>query len=249
MRYLISALLLPSMVFASDAHDHGAHASHDQDHQVSAPAAQAAIAWKPVDVRFETTTCEIPCKAPKSRTWTLRRDERAIELRGSGAPYGEVWRRLDDGKVDYAFVMHDEDRMIEYAPIDLQLINKVPDWERLGAVVAAEDIERLKAGKRARHEGFATRSYTGSVNGAKVEVVWIPELHLPAKIDSKTAKRRVTVRLLAVENSPAPPMPDVVRERYQRVDYADLGDMEEDPDAQRWIRKAINAPGHEAHNH
>lgn len=248
MRFLIVCLCFPFVALAGDAHDHHAHGEHRHE-KSAAPAVQMPIDWKPIDARFETTTCEIPCRQPKSSAWDLRRSDTAVELRGAGAPYSEMWRRLGDGRIDYAFAMHDEERVIEYSPIDLQLINKTPDWERLGAVVAAEDLGRLKAGKVGRHAGYATRTYAGNVKGTRIEIVWIPELMLPAKVDSRTAKRRVTVKLLGIEKNANPPMPDPVRERYQRVDFADLGDMEEDPDAQVWIRKAVNAPGHDSHAH
>lgn len=240
MRILVILLCLPVIARADDGHDHRTHGAH---------AGQKSIAWKAVDARFETTACQLPCKKPRSSVWNLRRADDSVELRGAGAPYSELWRRLRNGSIDYAFAMHDDERVIEYNPVDLQIINKTPDWERLGAIVAARDLERLKLGEVGLHAGYTTHTYSGVDSGTRIEIVWIPELMLPLKVDTRNSSGYVSVQLLAFDSQGMPPMPDAVRERYQRVDYADLGDMEEDPNAKVWIQKASKALGHGSHAH
>lgn len=240
MRLLTFLLCLPVLALADGRHDHRSHGAH---------AGHKPIAWQAVDARFETTACQLPCQQPGSSVWSLRRGHDSVELRGADAWYSELWRLLSDGSIDYAFAMHDDKRVIEYNPVDLQIINKTPDWERLGAIVAARDLERLKIGEVGLHAGYTTHTYSGVDSGTRIEIVWIPELMLPLKVDTRNSSGYVSVQLLAFDAQGMPPMPDAVRERYQRVDYADLGDMEEDPNAKVWIQKASKALGHGSHAH
>lgn len=206
-----------------------------------------------VAAHFETTHCAIPCKKPVSRQWHLLRDGQTIELRGDGAPFSELWRRLGDGRIDYVYVMHDERRAIEYSPVDLTLIGREPDWARIGALLSPADLERLKRGAAGRHAGLATRRYTGTLGSAKIDVAWIPDLALPARLQYRYPDQTVTIRLLR-RHAGAPPVAPTTAATlagYQLVDYADIGDMEEDAQAQTWIRKAAAAPGHlhQGHGH
>lgn len=210
------------------------------------PPDSAAPSLPSVAVRFETTHCAIPCRKPTIRRWFLLRDSRSIELRGENAPFSELWRRLADGRVDYVYVMHDERRAIEYSPIDLALIDRQPDWARLGAILSPADLERLKPGSKGRLAGMQFRRYTGILGRAKVDVAWIPSLALPYRLQYRYPGETVTVRLLR-HYPDAPPIAPTTADAltaYQPVDYADLGDMEEDAAAQAWIRKAAMAPGH-----
>lgn len=203
----------------------------------------AAAPLPPLAARFETVHCALPCKKPVARRWTLARDAQAVELRGEGAPYSELWRRLAGGRVGYAFLMHDERRAIEYSPVDLEMIGRAPDWERLGALLSPRDLARLERGAKGRHGAYATRRYAGTLGGAKVEAQWITTLGLPAKLTYRYPGHTVTVRLLALDAG-APPAPGAALAAYELVDYADIGDMEGDPQAEAWIRKAAAAPGH-----
>lgn len=201
--------------------------------------------------RFETALCALPCKDPKSRQWYLLRDARAIELRDDSAVYSELWRRYDDGRIDYVYLMHDERRGIEYSPADLDVIGRRPDWERIGALLSPQDLAQLTAGAKGRHDGLETQRYTGTLRKAAVDVIWIPELALPASLEYRYPDRMITVRLLQRYPGKAPVAltDSKTLAHYQLVDYADVGDMEEDPQAQRWIRKAVAAPGHQHHEH
>ncbi|WP_059750803.1 hypothetical protein [Thiobacillus denitrificans] len=213
-----------------------------------APTAPPAVA-----ARFETTHCAIPCKKPISRQWHLLRDSQTIELRGDGAPFSELWRRLGDGRADYVYVMHDERRAIEYSPVDLVLIGRQPDWTRIGALLSPADLERLKRGAAGRHAGLATRRYTGTLGPARIDVAWIPNLALPARLQYRYPDQTVTIRLLRRYEGASPVASTTAGTLagYQLVDYADIGDMEEDAQAQAWIRKAAAAPGHlhQGHGH
>lgn len=204
-----------------------------------------------VAARFETTHCTIPCKKPISRRWELLRDAQTIELRGEGAPFSELWRRLVDGRIDYIYLMHDEHRAIEYSPTDLALIGRQPDWERIGSLVSSRDLAHLKRGAKGRHAGLETRRYTGALGKAKVDVAWIPSLALPAKLQYRYPKQTVTIRLVRHHDAPGASTVANALASYQLVDYADIGDMEDDPQAQVWIRKAVAAPGnlHQGHEH
>lgn len=209
-------------------------------------AAQADAVLPAAAARFETTHCAVPCKKPVSRRWDLMRDAQTIELRGVGAPFSELWRRLGDGRVGYVYLMHDERRAIEYSPADLAMIDRAPDWERIGALLSPREIERLASAGRGRQGGLETQRYRGRLGKAKVEATWIPALALPAKLVYRYPGHTVSIRLVARHEGAAPAQPPAAAAlaSYALVDYADIGDMEGDPQAEAWIRKAAAAPGH-----
>lgn len=139
--------------------------------------------------------------------------------------------------------MHDERRAIEYSPVDLEMLGRAPDWERVGALLSPRDLARLERGAKGRHGAHATQRYAGTLGGAKLEAQWISALGLPAKLTYRYPGHTVTVRLLALDTSAAS-APGAALAGYDLIDYADVGDMEGDPQADAWIRKATAAPGH-----
>lgn len=217
------------------------------------PPVPAAASMPAVAAQFETIHCAVPCRKPTTRRWFLLREGRSIELRGENAPFSELWRRLADGRIDYVYVMHDERRSIEYSPIDLALIDQQPDWARLGAILSHADLERLEPGAKGRVAGLQFRRYRGTLGKARVDVAWIPGLALPYRLKYRYPGETVTIRLLRryPDAPPIAPSTADVLAAYQSVDYADIGDMEEDAAAQTWIRKAAMAPGHlhQQHGH
>lgn len=218
----------------------------------SAMASEAVAPPPPLAAHYETSACGLPCDKPVERRWFLLRGDAFIELRDQIEPVSQLWRRHADGRIDYTYVMHDERRAIEYTIVDLKLIGHTPDWERLGSLLSARDLAALSTDATNTGSRTETRRYEGAKGPARIEVTWNPTLALPERLSYRYPSHTVTVRLLAsydLSNAPVRPTDPQTLAGYSLVDFADLGDMEEDPQAQSWIRKALRAPGHEGHAH
>ena len=226
-----------------------------------------------LDAKFETVQCTTPCKKAVKRDWWLMRQSEQVELRdidsktgqlstGKLAKRGEIWRHSPDGKTGYLFLMHEDKRAIEYLFDDLRVLGINADenqWQVTSQLVSNAEIADLKktSGKPTSYNGYTAESYTGKVSDAKVKLLWLPELHIPVKIEYTYPKSKVTIQLrqlnvaskaLAAKEQ-APKTTEEVLNSYQQVYYTDIGDMEQNDDAKEWLAKAQGAPGLHAHHH
>ena len=219
-----------------------------------------------LDARFETVQCAVPCKKPVKRNWWLMRQSEQVELRdfepksGLLAKRSEIWKHSPDGKMGYLFLMHPDKRAIEYLFDDLKVLGIKSDenqWQVTSQLVSEYELAGLKktSQKPATYHGYETESYTGTINDAKVKLVWLPQLRLPVKLDYVYPKSTVTIQLnqLNIEGTtkskPAPQTTEAILNTYQQVYYTDIGDMEQNDDAKEWLAKAQGAPGLHAHHH
>ncbi|MDI1362920.1 hypothetical protein [Methylotenera sp.] len=231
-----------------------------------------------LDAKFETVQCATPCKKAVKRDWWLMRQSEQVELRdldsktgqlstGKLAKRGEIWRHSPDGKTGYLFLMHEDKRAIEYLFDDLRVLGINADenqWQVTSQLISDTELARLKksSGKPVNYAGYSAESYTGTihagtVNDAKVKLLWLPELHIPVKIEYTYPKSKVTIQLrqlnatgkVLTAKEQAPKTTEEVLNSYQQVYYTDIGDMEQNDDAKEWLAKAQGAPGLHAHHH
>ncbi len=226
-----------------------------------------------LDARFETVQCAMPCKKTVKRHWWLMRQSEQVELRdidsktGQLAKRGEIWRHSPDGKTGYLFLMHEDKRAIEYLFDDLRVLGINADenqWQVTSQLISDTELAGLKktSNKPVNYGEYSVESYTGTihagtVNDAKVKLLWLPQLHIPVKIEYTYPKSKVTIQLRQLNvagktlsaNKPAPKTTEEVLNSYQQVYYTDIGDMEQNDDAKEWLAKAQGAPGLHAHHH
>lgn len=218
-----------------------------------------------LDARYETVSCQQPCKKAKKTTgWLMRTGTevayRNIEKNGQLADVEEIWKRDSNGIMRYVYVMHQDQRAIEYLQDDLKLLGIPTDeekWQTVTQLMTASELNLLTKKKinTANFKGFATEAYSGKLKGAQMHVVWSPALSLPVKLEYIFPKNKVTVQLKEVFSgtqlidSRAPKTSEQTLANYQQVYFTDIGDMEQSDDAKEWIEKAHGAPGLHRHAH
>jgi hypothetical protein len=217
-----------------------------------------------ISVEWVTTQCAMPCEKSTQNTWWMFREGQQVELRNIDvktklpSQYSELWQRNPDNKLNYAFIMHDEQRAIDYLFDDLKILAIEANnqkWEVLTQLIPQDEMRQLKKTDRSteKFQGFATEEYAGEINGAKVNLLWIPELSIPAKLEYSYPQQKVTVNLQKIIDASAqnhtPVSSTKLLDTYQRVYYTDIGDMEQNTEAQVWLAKAHGAPGLHSHHH
>ncbi|MDX1915876.1 MAG: hypothetical protein SFU55_09860 [Methylophilus sp.] len=225
-----------------------------------------------IDARFETIQCEIPCKKPQKRIWWMLRSATQIELRDVGlhtgklAKFGEIWRHQADNKLSYLFLMYEDKRAIEYLPDDLKILGISADekqWQIITQLITDDEVAHMKktSVKSEFYHRYQVESYVGMINDTRVSVLWLPQLHIPAKIvyyypkpknsGTKVPETKITVQLkqLSTELASSIRTSESQLSSYQQVYYTDIGDMEQNAEAQAWITKAKGAPGLHTHQH
>ena len=171
------------------------------------------------------------------RTLVLVRAEDRVEYRLSGEPI-RVWEKVADG-LAHSEVFPADGRIVGYSPGDLRALGRHPAWDQLSHLVDPALRDRLEARgmatSRVTH-GQAVRRYRGQVQGIPVEMEWLEAADLPAEYRSGKGKAAYVLELRGLEQVPVA-QAFTATDGLREIDYADIGDMELDPFARRYIRQ------------
>jgi len=237
---------------------------------VMAMASAGAQAEEIVNARYDTVQCALPCQADAAKhlQWWLMRDQDEVEIRqlyqnGEPAHHSSLWQKKPGGQFSYIYLMHDEQRTIDYSDVDLKLLAIKMDeatWQLKTQLVTDSELASLQkvADEASEQYGYAIEKYSGTLgNGIRSQVWWIPALKLPYKVEYTYPQHTVSIQLQALQPAAkpgqlveiAPKTSLTALSQYQHVDYADLGDMEHNPSEMQWLAKAHDAPGLQSHHH
>ena len=211
------------------------------------------LALTPLNAQFETIDCAQPCKKPSTITWWMLRTPTQVELKKTNSNNSELWI-WENNQANYQFLMHDEKKVIEYSAVDLKMLNMAADstkWQEVTNLVLQKDLAIMKKTRlKKQYKGLALAQYNGNIEGIKTQIVWIDNLQIPLQITYFYPKHKTIVNLLDVNTSTsASLLSEQILDSYQRIDYADIGDMEHSALAKRWLSKAQDAPGINSEHH
>ena len=214
----------------------------------------AQLVLTPLSAQFETIECARPCKKPSNNTWWMWRTPSQVELKKANSRNSELWT-WDNGNANYQFLMHGEKKVIEYSAVDLKMLDMAADntkWQAVTSLVSQKDLTSMKkTSLKRQYKGLALTQYNGKINGIKTHIVWIAALQIPLQMIYVYPKHQVSINLLKQDEqiAEAKPTSDLALLSYQRIDYADIGDMEHSAEAKMWLSNAEDAPGINAHHH
>lgn len=212
----------------------------------------------PINAKFETTTCDLPCDklANQIKTqWWLLRQHQQVETRQDGSSNSQLWLKSADNQLSYFYVLHDEKRAIEYAAVDLNMLGITTNqkkWLTTASLIDDTDLAKMQKNQTTqKYETYHLAHYGGLLNGIQTEVLWVKELKIPFQISYTTAKQKVTIDLINRynENLPIQATTQQTLINYQQVDYADIGDIEHSAASAKWLDKVDGAPGFNSHQH
>lgn len=217
------------------------------------PGFAAAESLPDLDARFETSQCEVPCKHQVKREWMMLRGANQVELRDVNAKHSDLWQWQDD-TLDYVYLMHGQQRAIDYTSIDLRLLGlgaSESKWQALAKLVTSSELASMEKKPGKPYEKMATEIYRGTLNGVATELTWIPALQIPLQLEYRYPKQVVTVKLVERYQGKLPVQKTTAKQlqEYQHVDFVDIGDMEHDKHAVAWLAEAKDAPGVHVHHH
>ena len=206
--------------------------------------------YENVAARFATTACAIPCEKPQQGSWYFWRGDNRVEIRDGSNDVGEIWRRDGKGRLNFVYVEPTHKRGIEYNASDLRIINHTRPWDQLASIVSPDELKKLSLVGTTEVLGHKAQRYSGKIDKRTVEVVWVPDLQLAAKVTNTYPDRRVTTELQSflTPQDAVTATTDTQLANYALVDFADLGDMET-KESMAWLKQVTAAPGHETHEH
>ena len=210
-------------------------------------------ALTPLNAQFETIECANPCKNSRNSTWWMLRTPTQVELKKTNSNNSELWT-WDNDQINYQFLMHDEKKIIEYSVVDLKMLNMMTDstkWQEVSNLVLQKNLTSMKKSSlKKQYKGLALAQYNGKIEGIKTQIVWIDSLQIPLQITYIYPKHKTIVNLLDVNTSTITSLlSEHALNSYQRIDYADIGDMEHSAFAKKWLYKAKDAPGINSEHH
>jgi len=170
--------------------------------------------------------------AQGDRTLVLVRDENRIEYRIPGEPI-RVWQQGSDG-LEHREIFPADQKVVVFAPGDLRALGHVPDWAKLSGLVDPALRGQLKEAGSTRIAGEPAQRYRGTQDGEHIELAWLQAPALPAHFRRGAGKGRFELTLRKLERHAAAEAFTATGD-FRELDYADIGDMELDPFARRYI--------------
>ena len=160
--------------------------------------------------------------------WLLWREADRVETQAGGR--GDFWQRGPKGTVLLTRLYHPEKRAVEYYPSDLAALGMRPDWGSLAHVIDPRHLgAALKPAGGRVVLGRAATVYRGALDGRQIEVWWLENEQLPARLEKTLPGGRFVMELREILPIAAAPWRRADASAYRAIDYADLGDHENDP--------------------
>ncbi len=218
-----------------------AHEAHHEHHALAGASAVASQPLKPLAARYDLSNNKLRTE------WYLWRDADAVETADLATGQNNIWER--QGKDDYSYrrVFHRDQRVVEYTPGEIRTRNAEPDWVKLASIVSPQLLESLKRGPSKMQFGQKAVRYSGTLNGQKIELWWLEQAQLPARLQITGPQQRMELNLKEIHAEAPAAWPRATDERiasYGKIDASDFGDMESDP----FVARVMQQDGHH-HSH
>jgi len=196
----------------------------------------------------DTLSARFEVKAPTGkRTLTLYRRGDEVMHVGREAGLAEYWRRLPNGHIAHTRLFEDYKRGIEYEPADLASVSGMPNWDGLRGLLPVAVSELNEAGGDecnrfvAQDADFGLIIYSPEIDLLAYRATQGPDSQADAWIKRESVSFDKTKIDRAFE----------MRLGYDMVDFADVGDMENDADLAKMMSRSFveKREGNHAHNH
>ncbi len=157
----------------------------------------------------------------------------------------DSWQRIGDNFTLKKY-FHAEQRGVEFFDDDLRMLNLIPHWPSTQGMVDVSVLERLKLIKSTERHAIPMQYYQGEIDGVRWRIEIRTDLMLPTVIEYKSNRQQQTIRLVSVYPLQQAPWQPGHLAGYPLIDFADFGDMENDPFVRRV--EALLRVGHQ-HKH
>lgn len=231
----ISLLLSSLLAMPAVAHEAHAHAAPP------VAASVAATSLQPLAARYELKVNQA------AGEWYLWREASSVETANPATGQNTIWQRTAPDDYSYRRIFHKDKRVVEYSPGEIRTRNATPDWAKLASVISPQLLDELKRGGKKTAFGQSAVRYTGSVGGQKIDLWWLEQSQLPARLQMSSKGQQMTMVLKDLFAQSPTGWPRVDEDKiaaYGLIDAADFGDMESDP----FVARLMQQDGH-GHTH
>lgn len=215
-----------------------AHESDHADQPTTIKPPVAAVPPKALAARFNLRIDQLQTE------WFLWRTAEVIETTDLSSGQSNIWERQGSGNYSFRRIFHRDLRIIEYTPGEIRTRNAQPNWAKLASVVSPQLLGSLKPSQPTTKFGQKAMRYRGNINGQMIDLCWLEESQLPAQLKIVGRQHRMELSLKEIVTEAPKSWPQATDERiahYNKIDAADLGDMEYDP----FVVRVMQLDGHQ----
>lgn len=170
---------------------------------------------------------------PQKTNWYFWREEQRTETRDELSNQGEIWEYKKPGEYFYTRLFYNESVALEFVQGDLATTGTAPSLQQLTSLVDPKMFgKELTLLSKDNSDGLTVEYYSGTINNVATEVDWLPALKLPARLVKKLPDGTVALTLSECNKGSkfvVKPITKAELDNFRRLDYTDLGDMEDDP--------------------
>lgn len=167
---------------------------------------------------------------PVGELMVLRQaDKHSTVLYNPQRQIGEWWRLADPQRPTFVRIFSKEQRRIDYTTGDLRTLHVEVNTQDIGTLGAASIRSHLQRYQPAQGCHQDVTYYRGTYQGKQYQLAWFEPLAIPLSLTVSIAdKQRSWQAVGAIRQQEIAPMM-AHWQQFQRTDYADIGDNENDP--------------------
>lgn len=194
----------------------------------------------PLAAEFVTTISGDDSTANSAR---IVRTANAVEWIYLTTNTSELWTKTSNDLWFYSKVFHADRQVIEYSPVDINLLGIQQQWQQLAI---NPDIlhAAISTKPAADFRGWQSVIYTSEVEGITYEVLWLPQLSIAARVIAKQGKQKTVTEICALYANQQAPLTFSDITHYRTIEYTDLGDMERDSFVMKIQHELLDHHGH-----
>ena len=208
-----------------------------------APNASATSEAKPVYATYLWQRFDAKGKRLSEQQWRIWRSDSRMEL--STGARREIWEKRADGTLTLIQINVLDKSMLEYQPSDLQGMGSDYSWRKISQLVDLQAINGLKTERPKNGQFGMEQRFSLRQADLRLALSISPELALPVAWQIKNKVGSERLRLVAANSAfpvSDPPTSAEQLSALMNVQFADLGDRENDPRVHRLLGMFL--PGH-----
>ncbi|WP_298440350.1 hypothetical protein [uncultured Ferrimonas sp.] len=175
-------------------------------------------------------------QAPQVTTLQLVRHGNRVAMADIGAQHSQSWTKLSNQRLISSRHYDDHQRSIDYASSELRQRGGNSQWQQHYQLVPPALFSQLtlqpqpQQPQQLSQECAALRHYRGQQDQRHVTLHWLNQLQLPQYWQVQAPHSQWQLQLIGIDHQPqAIDAFFAQRDQYQAVDFADIGDNEQDP--------------------
>lgn len=176
----------------------------------------------------------------QSSNFTFARNQQQVITIYPQKQTAEYWQKRANGRHHFYRFFTTDQRSVYYPPSDLSSLNIIRSWDSIENLNPLSWLSSLEQVDSQQSAGKTVVFYQGTIGDIYIELDWLPEYQLPQRVLTKQGFKSHEITLQSLKQDPA--FIEQALDKwlnYPSIDYADVGDSENDPFLAKMIRQGF----------